>query len=430
MSHDKCPALFISAPASGQGKTTVTALLAFHYRQLGLNVRVFKTGPDYIDPQVHTFASGHPVYQLDLWMVGEMQCRALLHQAAQEADIILIEGVMGLFDGTPSSADLAKMFDIPIIAVIDAGGMAQTFGALAHGLATHHSELPFAGAIANRVASPGHAEMLAQSMPDHIEHFGYLEKQCALSLPERHLGLLLANEIEDLQQQLEQGQKSLHLPTLAELPKAIPFPPVEQPPSTQLLAGQRIAIARDAAFAFIYQANLDLLEQLGAELYFFSPLSDNQLPEVDSLWLPGGYPELHIDQLSNNNSMLTSIRQHHAEGKPIIAECGGMLYLSESITDHQEKKATMLNLLPGHAKMQARLAGLGMQQIVIDGEALRGHTFHYSIMEDAAEASLHAQRQRDGKPGEAVYLQDHLYASYLHLYFPSNPTATAKLFTL
>ncbi len=428
MNNPTCPALFISAPASGQGKTTVTALLAFHYRKLGLKVRVFKTGPDYIDPQILQQASGHVVYQLDLWMVGEEQCRLLLNQAAQQADIILIEGVMGLFDGSPSSADLAEMFGIPILVVIDAGAMAQTFGALVQGLQNYRPALPFAGAIANRVASSGHAEMLQESIPSSVEHFGYLMKNSELELPERHLGLLLANEIENLESRLEAGLQQLHLPSLDKLPKAIPFPPVEGIAIETSLAGQRIGIAQDNAFAFIYPANLDLLKKMGAELCFFSPLTDSVLPEIDSLWLPGGYPELHLDQLSNNKPMLQAIREHHKAGKPIIAECGGMLYLQESLTDQAGKQAKMLGILAGQGIMQKKLAGLGMQQLTLGNESLRGHTFHYSRIEGSTTNNLQAEKQRDGKPGEAVYIQNKLYASYLHLYFPSSPTLVSELF--
>ncbi len=423
-----CAALFITAPASGQGKTTVTALLAYYYRNQGLNVRVFKCGPDYIDPQFHAIASGNPVYQLDLWMIGESACRTLLHQAAQQADVILIEGVMGLFDGTPSSADLAERFGIPLLAVIDAAGMAQTFGALVHGLASYRPGLSLIAAVANQVASAGHAAMLAESLPDTVKHFAYLQRECAFSLPERHLGLYLAEEISDLEQQLEKGLASLEISSLASLPQTVTFPETNPDHLPRLLDGVRIGIAKDPAFAFIYQANLDLLEQLGAELHFFSPLHDDQLPDVDSVWLPGGYPELHLQQLADNQNMQHSIAAYHRHGKPIIAECGGMLYLLESLQDQDGHQASMVNILPGQGIMQKRLAGLGMQEFILEGNGIKGHTFHYSTIQNPDTAQYHATRQRDGKQGEAIYLQKGLYASYLHLYFPSNPQITAKLF--
>ena len=206
-----CPALFIAAPASGQGKTTVTAALACHYRQCGLRVRVFKTGPDFLDPMLLERASGAPVYQLDLWMGGEAHCRQLLHTAAGEADLILVEGVMGLFDGERSSADLAQLFGIPILAVIDASAMAQTFGAIAHGLASYRPQLAFAGVLANRLAGARHCQMLADSLPPGLPFFGYLPRDADIALPERHLGLVQAAEIADLDRRIEQAARSAGL---------------------------------------------------------------------------------------------------------------------------------------------------------------------------------------------------------------------------
>src|SRR6201991_1403795 len=199
----QCPALFISAPASGQGKTTITAALARHHRRLGRRVRVFKTGPVFLDPMILERASGAPVLSLDLWMVGEDACRELLAQAAQEADLILIEGVMGLYDGTPSSADLATAFGVPVVAVISAKAMAQTFGAIAFGLAHYRADVPLFGVFANRVGSQRHAQMLEAALPDGLQWMGSIASSAALELPDRHLGLVQAAEIEDLERRLE-----------------------------------------------------------------------------------------------------------------------------------------------------------------------------------------------------------------------------------
>ena len=209
MSIVKCPALLIAAPSSGSGKTSVTAALARYFTRQGKHVRVFKTGPDFIDPGVLECASGNPVYQLDLWMVGEAECRRLLAEAAREADLILIEGVMGLFDGTPSSADLAEYFGIPVLAVIDASAQAQTFGALALGLATYRPQLPFAGVFANRVAGSGHADMLESSLPSNLRWFGWLPQEPDAALPERHLGLVGAAEQPDLDAKLDKLAEAL-----------------------------------------------------------------------------------------------------------------------------------------------------------------------------------------------------------------------------
>jgi len=212
-----CRALLVSAPASGQGKTTVTAALARYYRQQGKVVRVFKTGPDFIDPMILQQASGQPVYQLDLWMVGETECRQRLAEAAKTADLILIEGVMGLFDGKPSSADLAELFGIPVLALIDSKGMAQTFGAVAHGLTSYRPGLTFAGVLANRVASDNHADMLAESLPAELGQFCCMAKDDSLNLPSRHLGLLQANEITDLDTRLDAAAALLQIPDLEKL---------------------------------------------------------------------------------------------------------------------------------------------------------------------------------------------------------------------
>jgi cobyrinic acid a,c-diamide synthase len=428
MSSAICPALLLAAPASGQGKTTVTAGLARYHRNQGRTVRVFKTGPDFLDPMILERASGQPVYQLDLWMVGERDCKAMLYQAAREADLILIEGVMGLFDGTPSSADLAGLFGVPVLALINAHAMAQTFGAVAYGLANYRPGLPFAGVLANRVAGPSHAELLAESLPPNLRYFGWLPRDGEIALPDRHLGLVQAAEIADLETRLDGAAARIANTKLAELPPAVSFPEVCVEPPPPLLQGARIGIARDTAFAFLYPANLDTLRALGAELAFFSPLADHKLPAVDAVYLPGGYPELHLDALAANESMRTALHRHHQSGKPIYAECGGLLYALESLADNEGNRAPMLGLLPGHAALQPKLVGLGMQSVELPEGELRGHTFHHSNLETPLLPLAHGRRQRDGKPGEAVYRVGRLTASYLHLYFASDPMATAQLF--
>ncbi len=423
-----CPALLLSAPASGQGKTTVTAGLARYHRNQGRKVRVFKTGPDFLDPMILERASGQPVYQLDLWMVGDRNCKALLYQAAREADLILIEGVMGLFDGTPSSADLASLFGVPVLALINAHAMAQTFGAVAYGLAHYRSNMPFAGVLANRVAGPSHAELLAESLSPDLRYYGWLPRDGEMTLPDRHLGLVQAAEITDLETRLENIAALIAATGLAELPPPVVFPEIHTEPLPPLLKGMRIGIARDTAFAFLYPANLDTLRGLGAELIFFSPLTDCELPMVDSVYLPGGYPELHLTELAINQPMSAALRQHYQDGKPIYAECGGLLYTLESLADKAGHRAAMLGLLPGHAALQTKLVGLGMQGVELPEGELRGHTFHHSKLETPLQPLAHGRRQRDGKPGEAVYRVERLTASYLHLYFASNPAATARLF--
>ena len=391
-------------------------------------MQVFKTGPDFLDPMILERASGQPVYQLDLWMVGEADCKALLYQAAQTADLILIEGVMGLIDGTPSSADLAEKFGVPALALINAHAMAQTFGAVAHGLAHYRPGLPFAGVLANRVAGPSHAQLLAESLSPEIRNYGWLPRDSAITLPDRHLGLVQAAEIADLEQRLDAVAARIAQTALAELPPPVAFPAVTPKPLPPLLNGVRIGVARDLAFAFLYPANLEALQALGAELIFFSPLTDAELPDVDAVYLPGGYPELHLEALAGNAPMRGALRRHHAAGRPIYAECGGLLYTLDSLADQEGHRAPMLGLLPGHAALQSKLAGLGMQSVKLPEGELRGHTFHHSQLETPLTPLAYGRRQRDGQPGEAVYRVGRLTASYLHLYFASNPVAVAQLF--
>ncbi|MBK1720391.1 cobyrinate a,c-diamide synthase [Thiocystis violacea] len=423
-----CPALFLTASASGQGKTTLVAALARHHHRQGRRVRVFKTGPDFLDPMILSRASGAEVTPLDLWMVGEPECRRKLYEAAGEADLILIEGAMGLFDGSPSGADLAETFDIPVAALIDARGMGQTFGALALGLASYRPTLRFAGVAANQVAGERHAEMIRAGIPKSIRYLGAIARLAEAALPSRHLGLVQAEEIADLDQRLEAAADRLAGTALAEWPEPVTFhAPSESSVPPRRLAGQRIAVARDAAFSFLYADNLRLLQTLGAELSFFSPLTDTGV-SADAIYLPGGYPELYLQTLATNSAMKNALRAHVAAHRPLYAECGGMLYLLDRLTDKTGGEANLVGLLPGRGRMQPRLAGLGMQSLDTPDGCLRGHSFHHSTMETPIKPTAFGARQRDGLPGEPFYRHGSLRASYLHLYFPSAPEAAAALF--
>jgi len=472
----RCPALLVSAPASGQGKTTVTAALAHWHRSQGRRVRVFKTGPDFLDPMVLACASGAPVQQLDLWMGGAAHCAELLHRAALDADLILVEGVMGLHDGTPSSADLALHFGLPVLAVIDASAMAQTFGAVAHGLASYRPGLRLAGVLANRVGSAGHAQMLRESLPDGLTWYGALPRGEHFALPSRHLGLVQAAEVGDMAQRIAAAAQALGeggaLPMPPEVDFALEFdgPPLataevasifasvslaaatpasasvtavaatststststtasESAALPSALAGVTIAIAQDAAFSFIYRANLDTLRALGAELCFFSPLANQPVPAAaHALYLPGGYPELHLAALAGNVASRDSIRAHHAAGRPLLAECGGLLALLDSLTDAAGHCAPMLGLLPGRGLIADRLVNLGMHSLVLPEGEVRGHTFHHARIETSLPAALQTQAQRHHGRPEAVFRAGRLVASFMHLYFPSNPAAVAALF--
>ncbi|MEG5263900.1 cobyrinate a,c-diamide synthase [Pseudomonas sp. JDS28PS106] len=424
----QCPAVLIAAPASGQGKTTVTAALARLHRNQGRKVRVFKCGPDFLDPMILERASGAPVYQLDLWMVGAQESRRLLWEAAGEADLILIEGVMGLFDGTPSSADLARHFGVPVLGVIDGKAMAQTFGALALGLARYQPDLPFAGVLANRVGTVRHAQLLEGSLTEGLRWYGALSRETDIELPSRHLGLVQASELTDLDLRLDAAAAALAETCEVALPPAVTFAAPDASSVESLLAGVRIAVAHDEAFAFTYGASLDLLRAMGAELCFFSPIRDEALPPADSLYLPGGYPELHHRALAENSSMLLAIREHHRAGKPILAECGGMLYLLDALTDVEGERAELVGLLRGEAVMQKRLAALALQAVELPEGLLRGHTYHHSLTSTEIQPIARGVSPNGGRGAEAVYRDGRLTASYVHFYFPSNPQAMAALF--
>lgn len=425
-----CPALLVSAPASGQGKTSVTAALARAHARAGRRVRVFKTGPDFLDPMILQRASGAPVYQLDTWMGGEDDVRARLHAAAEEADLILIEGVMGLFDGRPSSADLAQRFGLPVLAVIDGSAMAQTFGALAHGLASYRDGLIVHGVIANRVGSAYHATLLRESLPPALTWYGALPRDAAMGLPERHLGLVSAAELADLDARLDALADALPAEAVGQLPPPVVFQPPVDRHSTRRLDGRRIAIACDEAFAFVYPANLDVLRDAGAELIFFSPLAGDALPPCDAIWLPGGYPELHLDTLASRDDLRRDLHAHVDAGRPLLAECGGLLYALDRLTDTHGHAAGMAGLIAGDATMQPRMAALGMQSVDLPEGILRGHSFHYAKATIAATALAVASNPNGGPTAEAVYRRGRMTASFVHFYFPSNIDAALRLFLL
>lgn len=437
-----CPAVLVAAPASGQGKTTVAAALARLHTRAGRRVRAFKCGPDFLDPHWLTLASGHPVDNLDLWMTGEAGCRARLHAAAVDADLLVIEGVMGLFDGTPSAADLAQRFGVPVLAVIDASAMAGTFGALAHGLRHYRAGLPWAGVLANRVASAGHAQMLQAALPDNNtrhdgDWLGAVPRDAAFTLPERHLGLTVASELPDALARLDAAADALAATPLGQMDTAalarwaVPFEaPAASTIPPPLLAGRTIAVARDAAFCFIYPANLDTLQALGAQLVFFSPLANEPLPACDAVWLPGGYPELHAHTLQHAALCRASLLAHVAANKPVWAECGGMMVLFDLLHQADGQTQPQWGLLPGQVSMQRRLAALGPQQLALPAGTLRGHTFHYSRCDTPLVPVAHTESVRGGvtKPGEAVYQRGSVRASYFHAWFASAPEAAAVLF--
>ena len=387
--------VLIAAMASGQGKTSVTAALARWLIHRGERVRIFKIGADFIDPLMLERACGHPVPVLDLWMVGEPACRRMLAQAARVADTVLIEAAMGLYDGNPSAADLARVLALPVIAVLDVSAMAQTAGAVAMGL-RDFGRIALAGIIANRVDGKGHGTMIAESLGS-ISLLGSLPRQSGC-LPERHLGLALPAEARDLEHRLD------------------------------ALAGNIVAIARDAAFTFLHPANIECLKSLGATIRWFSPLADEPPPEnATAVILPGGYPELHAETLSRASHFHASLRNAHRRHVPILAECGGITALTDALIDVDGRFWSMAGLIPGTTWMQAQLAGLGFHAWRTRKGILRGHTFHYSKLETQLKSSTQTITHPQGTAGESIYRVGSVTASYFHAYFPSCPEAVVSL---
>jgi len=436
-----CAALFLAAPSSGQGKTTVTAGLARLLTRLGKRVRVFKTGPDYLDPQILEQASLQPVEQLDMWMAGEVYCQQKLFEAAQQADLILVEGAMGLFDGEPSSADLAARFGIPIALVMDVKGMAQTAAAIAAGLASYRDDIQVAGLLANNCGSERHAQLIRDALPTGLPLLATLKRDETVALPERHLGLVQASELrEELEARLGAGAdwlqssfeaEGIDLTDLSSWLSPVRFTePAKQTGQadvSQALSNKTIAVASDEAFSFIYDANLRQLREMGAELVFFSPLHDESLPVADAVWLPGGYPELHVGKLAANQTMHASLRAHFFADKPMLAECGGFLYCLENLIDLDEKEHSMLGLLKGEGAMRGKRGCQGMQAAILPEGEVRAHSHHRSRSASTPEPIGYGRRQRHPAPGEAIYRERGLTAGYLHLFFPSNPRAVATL---
>jgi cobyrinic acid a,c-diamide synthase len=439
------PAFLVSAIASGQGKTTATAALARHQLRRGRRVRVFKTGADFLDALVLERAAAHTVHVLDLWMVGLEGCRRLVEEARNAADLVLIEGVMGLYDGTPSTADLARTFDLPVLAVIDVSAMAQTVGAIAQGL-RDFGPVRLAGIIANGIASEGHEAMISAALRG-VPLVASLPRLPA-SLPERHLGLVPPADSADIEAQIESFGRSIKIderawdaaartgapgelePETRQPASRVPGAAQRQPraPREASLEGCLVAVARDAAFAFLYPANIECLEALGARARFFSPLADEAVPPGSTaVFLPGGYPELHAERLSAAHRFQDSIRAVHAADLPILAECGGMMALAQSLGDVQGRSWPMAGLLAGSTRMLPRLAALGLQAWDTAFGELRGHTFHYSIFETPLAGSALTRAYPSGVRGEAIYRRGSLTASYFHAYFGSCPGAVGAL---
>ena len=440
--------LVVAGVSSGVGKTTVTVGLMRALRRRGLRVAAFKCGPDYLDPTYHTRAAGQVSHNLDGWMMGKRAVLDTFSTAAAGAEIAIIEGVMGLFDGASptsdagSSAEIAKWLAAPVLLVADAGGMARSIAALARGFSEFDPELRVAALACNRVGSASHLELLRGALGSSLPLLGGLQKRPDLAFRERHLGLRTADAesvpealLERWADEVEHGFDLNALLELARSAPALPEPEPELATTAALPSRCRIGVALDAAFHFYYADNLRRLEQLGAELCYFSPLAASELPDVDGLYFGGGYPELHAAQLAANAGLRTAIAQFAERGRPVYAECGGLMYLVDAIRTLDGQRHAMVGCLRGEAVVRERLVALGYVDVETRSPSLlgpsglrfRGHQFRYSELLGAPEGSAYLLHQRrGGEPLLEGYQSGSVLGSYVHAHWASNPAAAAS----
>ncbi len=451
--------LVVAGTKSGVGKTTVSLALMAALKRRGLAVQPFKVGPDFIDPGHHTLVTGWTSRNLDGWMLDREENRAIFRARSQGAQVVVVEGVMGLFDGygvksgAGSTAEMAKMLGLPVLLVAGARSMAASFAALVGGYVRFDPELTWAGVVANRTGGPGHQEILreAMEMVPEVGLAGCLPAESEIALPERHLGLVTAEEggfseavIDTLARWIE-SNLDLDL-LLRDLPDLDPGSAPEQAPAPP--PGKNrvpLGVARDKAFCFYYQENLDRLERAGAELIFFSPLESPGLPPgIRGLYLGGGYPELFAAQLADNKGLLQEVAALGRAGLPIYAECGGMMFLGREMIDLEGRVWPMAGLLPLTTRMLKKLASLGYREVEFaedtplgpKGTRVRGHEFHYSeITELEADGVLgsgaYKVRSRKGPlPHVHGFRAFNTLAGYIHLHFGSDPEAAPSFVEL
>jgi cobyrinic acid a,c-diamide synthase len=446
------PRIVIAATGSGAGKTTATVALISALRARGRKVASFKCGPDYLDPSYHARAAGRTSHNLDGWMMGREAAVATFVRAAMGADIAVVEGMMGLYDGTTptseegSTAELAKWLSAPVLLVLDASGMARTVGAIATGFAHFDPAVRLAGLICNRVGSRGHLDLLRAASPE-IPVVGGLPHNPASAFPERHLGLFTADERlvpgERVRAWGEIAAAWLDLDAIVSI--ALGAPALHHDAAANLgTHGRqaprcRIGIAFDEAFHFYYEDNLARLEALGAAVVRFSPMHDRALPEVDGLYFGGGYPEVAARELSSNHAMIGAVRGFADRHHPIYAECGGLMYLAQAIRTIDGSSFPMAALIPGEAVMRDRLQALGYVEVETRdasilgpaGTRWRGHQFRYSTLEppppDGIERLYTITPRWGGAPFTEGYRQGNIVASYVHAHWASNP-AVAEAF--
>ncbi|MBI5026129.1 MAG: cobyrinate a,c-diamide synthase [Nitrospirae bacterium] len=462
-----CKGLLIAGTHSGCGKTTITIGILAALKKRGFNVQPFKAGPDFIDPGLHRLITGSPSRNLDIWMCGKDYVVECFYKNTKEADIAIVEGVMGLFDGgDASTAAVAKTLGLPVLLIVDAHSMGESVAALVKGFATFDQRINIAGVIFNRVAGERHLGMLSDAIKEYtnVKVLGYLPKQTEFSIPERHLGLVVAEErpitYENIQRLAGAVLKYIDVDRIVEISRQSAEEGILQTANSSPVtrhSSLNIAIAYDKAFCFYYEDNLDLLKEAGAEIIAFSPLSDTKIPDnVDAIYIGGGYPELYAHALSRNESMLKAIHTWALSGKPLYAECGGLMYLSKGIYDFDGNFYRMAQVFPFETAMKKGRVNLGYREIQLKedctmgkrGDRLRGHEFHYSeIIEKTEDKKIRSLEEGKriavksasisqllnfstsysvkDRRGQDIYNEGYRFkntlASYVHIHFGSNP---------
>jgi cobyrinic acid a,c-diamide synthase len=442
-------ALVVAGVSSGVGKTTVTVGLLEALSRLGLRVQAFKVGPDFIDPGFHAQVTGRPSYNLDGWICSRESVIETVAKRAADADLALIEGVMGCFDGIEgksdegSTAQIAKWLGAPVVLVVDSRAISRSVGAIVLGFESFDPDLDLDGVIFNRVAGERHADWLSEAVEGSCRAvpLGFIPRRESLILPERHLGLVTATETglsrEFLDELASIVEESVDLDRLISMARSSVSGIGDRGSGPGIRIKTRIGVARDEAFQFYYQANFDLLKAAGAELVFWSPLNDSALPSVDGLYIGGGYPEIHAKELSANETMRREVKAFVESGRPLYAECGGLMYLCRALEDLEGKLHPMAGVLPTTARMSLRKLTLGYTEVEFSAEnplapagtVARGHEFHYSRIDEvpaSVQRVYRLRRLRGGEERAEGYLVENAVLSYVHLHFESNPLVAER----
>ncbi|MCI0438747.1 MAG: cobyrinate a,c-diamide synthase [Chloroflexi bacterium] len=438
-------AIVIGGTTSGVGKTTVSVGLTVAFARRGLKVQTFKVGPDYIDPSHLSAASGSPCRNLDTWLLPKEAVVELFRRAASRADVAVIEGVMGLFDGhSPdddigSTAEVAKLLDAPVVLVADASKVARSIAATVLGFKTFDPSLEIAGVVLNGVSGEGHLRFLKGPVEQaaRVPIFGYLPKRDELKMPERHLGLIPTSEMgiprEFLDRLASAIEQTVDLDAILRRARDARKPSADGTllfPQEAVTKKVPVAIAQDRAFSFYYEDGLDLLRAWGAALVPFSPLADERLPDgIAGVYIGGGFPEIFARELSDNAPMKASLKQAAERGMPIYAECGGLMCLGESLTDFEGRRHTMAGLIPASSLMTRNHLSIGYRTVealsdgplLKRGESARGHEFHWSTLDAAPSdgCAAYSVREQGGRP--EGFRRGSVLASYIHLHMGSRP---------